>query len=123
MKAPIELYRKAFPEIKHGRSQIRGDIGPSRRHPKGWQGVVRATDEEGVVIIHTFGHAPEEYSIRRPGFGSQVVEALIPLAVSTQGDELRVTGASAFDNQIVLVKKVSLQSRGVKIPMSLNLEA
>ena len=61
-----------------------------------------------MVVIHTFDNAPEEFLIRLPGSGWQVVETLTPLAVSTEGDELYVIGASAFDSQIVLVKKSSI---------------
>lgn len=103
VKRAIDLYRKAVPTIKHGKSRIRGNTGPSWRHPTGWQAVVQTTDVEGLVVIHIFEGAPREFSIPLPGWN--IVETLSPLAVEMDGDELRVGGASAFDSQVVLIRK------------------
>jgi len=105
VKNAVELYRKAVPAIKHGKSRIEGDIGPSWRHPRGWQGVVRTTEDDGIVVIHTFEQTPEEFFIQLPGLDWQIVEVLTPLAASIDGDHLAVVGGSAFESQVVLVRR------------------
>jgi alpha-galactosidase len=105
VKHAIDLYKKAVPVIKYGKSRIKGEIGPSWRHPTGWQGVVRTTEDEGIVVIHAFEQTPQEFSVQLPGPDWQIVEVLTSLAVKTDGDHLEVVGASAFDSQVVLVRR------------------
>jgi alpha-galactosidase len=67
--------------------------------------VVRTTEDEGIVVIHTFEETPKEFSVQLPGPGWRIVEMLTPLAVNSDGDHLDVVGASAFDSQVVLVRR------------------
>ena len=60
------FYRTVWPIIKHGTSRRFGSIGPSWRHPSGWQSVVRVGQEgnSALVVTHTFADSPAE--IRTP---------------------------------------------------------
>lgn len=51
----IAFYKEVAPIIKDGTSILYGSALKSVRHPVGWQGVVRATKKESLVVIHTFG--------------------------------------------------------------------
>jgi alpha-galactosidase len=88
-----------------GRSRIKGDIGPSWRHPTGWQAVVRATEDDGIVIVHSFEKTPPEFCIQLPRPDWRVVEMFTPLATKINGDRLEVVGASPFDSQVVLLRR------------------
>jgi alpha-galactosidase len=67
--------------------------------------VVRTTEEDGIVVIHTFEQTPRQFSVQLPGPDWRIVEMLTPLAVNIDGDHLEVVGASAFDSQVVLVRR------------------
>jgi alpha-galactosidase len=60
------FYRIIWPIIKHGTSRRFGSIGPSWRHPSGWQSVVRVGQggNSALVVTHTFADSPAE--IRTP---------------------------------------------------------
>jgi alpha-galactosidase len=60
VKRALQLYRKATPIIKHGISRRFGQIGPSWRHPRGWQGVLRTSLDQGsaLAVIHAFEDRP-----------------------------------------------------------------
>jgi alpha-galactosidase len=60
------FYRIVWPIIKHGTSRRFGSLGPSWRHPSGWQSVLRAGQEGNstLVVTHTFADSPAE--IRTP---------------------------------------------------------
>ncbi|KAK0732262.1 glycoside hydrolase superfamily [Lasiosphaeris hirsuta] len=105
VKDAIKLYKKAVPAIKYGTSRIKGDVGPSWRHPRGWQGVVRTTEDDGVVVIHTFAQTPRELSLQLPGPGWRIVEVLTPLTAKIDGDLLKVVGASVFDSQVIVMRR------------------
>jgi alpha-galactosidase len=62
------LYRAAAPIIRDGVSRRNGEIGPSWRHPTGWQGVIRtaADGRSSLVVLHAFGGAPSEAAVQLP---------------------------------------------------------
>ncbi|MBB5353456.1 alpha-galactosidase [Haloferula luteola] len=68
----IALYQKAAPVIKYGISRRFGAVGESWRDPRGWQAVVRQSDNQALVVVHTFGGAPA--IIEMPLAGDWVLE-------------------------------------------------
>jgi len=71
-----KLYRQATPIIKYGSSRRFGEIGPSWRHPRGWQGVVRISQSESaaLVVIHAFEDHPAQAQVPLPGTHWRIVE-------------------------------------------------
>jgi alpha-galactosidase len=65
--AAVGLYQKAAPVIKHGKSRRFGTLGESWRHPEGWQAVVRTSDAQALVVVHTFAGAPDQLAIPLAG--------------------------------------------------------
>ena len=66
--AAQNLYRIAWPIIKHGKSRRYGTIGPSWRHPSGWQSVVRVGQDANSVLVvaHAFAGLPAEFQTPLP---------------------------------------------------------
>jgi alpha-galactosidase len=62
------LYRAAVPIIRDGTSRRSGEIGPSWRHPTGWQGMTRtaADGRSALVVLHAFGEAPSDVAVPLP---------------------------------------------------------
>ncbi|MCS6243849.1 MAG: alpha-galactosidase [Opitutus sp.] len=54
VRSVLELYKRISPIIRDGRSRLLREIGPSRRHPRGWQAVVRTAGDEALVVFHAF---------------------------------------------------------------------
>jgi len=56
----MALYRRAAPIIGDGISRHFGEIGPSWRHPTGWQAIRRisADNQSALVVMHTFASPP-----------------------------------------------------------------
>ncbi|KAB5576201.1 family 36 glycoside hydrolase [Coniochaeta sp. 2T2.1] len=106
VKEAIEMYKKAVPAIRKGRSRIVGQIGPSWRHPTGWQGVIRATADFGLVVVHTFQMPPDEFHVHLPGVGWRVVATLTPMVVCQDGDQLSFVNAGEFNSQVLLVSRL-----------------
>ena len=52
----MQLYRRVFSIIRDGVSTFHGETGPSWRHPRGWQAVVRtsAREDRALVVVHSF---------------------------------------------------------------------
>lgn len=59
----IALYGKAAPVIKYGTSRRFGELGESWRHPQGWQAVVRTSESQALVVLHTFAGSPERMTV------------------------------------------------------------
>lgn len=57
VKEAMALYRQAAPIIRDGISRRFGQIGPSWRHPSGWQAVMRigADAKSALLVLHAFG--------------------------------------------------------------------
>lgn len=73
--AAMELYRRVWPVIKHGRSRRFGPPISSWRHPAGWQGVLRVADDGAAALAVVHGFA---------GCGKRVVELPLPGGKSWQ---------------------------------------
>lgn len=57
------FYGKAASIIDHGVSQRFGSRIVSYRAPRGWQAVVRRGETQTLVVVHTFGAAPEAVTL------------------------------------------------------------
>jgi alpha-galactosidase len=75
VRQAITLYQRAVPAIRDGKSTLHRSIGPSWRHPTGWQAVVRQTPTLAVVIVHAFAEAPPSITIPLPG-NWQIIDGL-----------------------------------------------
>ncbi len=63
----IALYGRAAPVIKYGRSRKYGPAPASWRHPRGWQALVRRSETQALVVVHTFENAPESIEVPLEG--------------------------------------------------------
>jgi len=106
------LYRRVAPIIKHGTSRIWGEVGPSWRHPSGWQAVVRMADDKktALVVLHAFANAPSRVEVPLPDVGSWQVAAqfLGPanIRIEIRGDLVVLTIPADFGAQVVLLERV-----------------
>ena len=68
LQQAMALYQLAAPIIKHGTSRSFGHLGPSWRHPKGWQAVRRLSEDgkSALLVVHTFANAPATIEIPWP---------------------------------------------------------
>lgn len=105
LKEAIDLYKRAAPVIRKGTSRFCGRIGSSWRHPTGWQGIIRATAELGVVIVHTFQTPPVEFYIQLPGSGWRILAALTPMVYDQNGDQLKFVDVGEFNSQVLLLSR------------------
>lgn len=90
------FYAKAAPIIDHGVSQRFGSRIISYRAPKGWQAVVRRGETQTLVVVHTFGAAPEAVTLP---VGGKIAAQLMRegLTVTHPDDRLTVHGLTDFD--------------------------
>ena len=72
----MEFFRQVRHIIRDGLSAFFGDApAGSWRHPEGWQAVVRETEHEALVVIHTFGGTiPEKVVL--PVRGKQILRVM-----------------------------------------------
>ncbi len=55
IKQSQAFYESAAPVIRDGRSRIYRAMSASWNHPRGWQAVVRHTENKALLVAHTFG--------------------------------------------------------------------
>lgn len=67
VREAIDFYQKSAPVIKYGRSRRAGEIGKSWRHPEGWQAVVRVSENQALIVLHSFANAPDRVNIPLEG--------------------------------------------------------
>lgn len=104
VREAIELYGKAAPVIKYGKSRHFGELGESWRHPEGWQAVVRRSDELALVVVHTFAGAPE--SIELPFDGDWELEGTLGEGLPERaGDTLHFRPAGDFHGSAWLFRR------------------
>ena len=89
------FYAKAAPIIDRGVSAIYGSHIVSYRAPRGWQGVVRRGAKQTLVVIHTFGDAPDAVTL--PVGGKIAAQFMRPGLTVEHGDCLTVRGLNDFD--------------------------
>src|SRR5690606_36107992 len=70
------LYGRVAPIIKHGVSRLHRDLGPSRRHPRRWQAMVRTSDDgrQALIVAHAFADTPTTAAIPLPPGDWRIVE-------------------------------------------------
>lgn len=90
------FYGKAASIIDHGVSQRFGSRIVSYRAPKGWQAVVRRGETQTLVVMHTFGAAPEAVTL--PAGGKIAAQFMREDLTATHLDgQLTVHGLTDFD--------------------------
>lgn len=90
------FYAKAAPIIDHGVSGRFGSRIVSYRAPKGWQAVVRRGETQTLVVVHTFGAAPEAVTL--PVGGKIAAQFMRDgLTVTHLDGQLTLQGLADFD--------------------------
>ncbi len=58
----MDLYRSVWPVIKHGRSRRFGPDSASYRQPRGWQAMLRTSDDgtRALAVMHAFADPPPD---------------------------------------------------------------
>jgi len=85
-KRALELYAKAAPVLRDGRTHWFGPLAMAWRHPEGWQLIVRvaADGQTALVVAHAFGGVlPEVAECELPGGPWVVDETLAETTVPT----------------------------------------
>lgn len=91
----IAFYQKVAPIIRDGRSRKQGEIGPSWRHPRGWQAMVRISGSRCLVVVHTFENAPASVTVTLdPGWkiASRFGDDRLTATMTKGGLELTLAG-------------------------------
>ena len=96
----IALYEKAAPVIKYGTSRRFGEMGERWRYPQGWQAMVRVSEKQALVVLHTFANAPGEVVV--PLDGEWIAVGGAPRPVD---DELRVSTGGDFTGHVWLYRR------------------
>jgi alpha-galactosidase len=103
-----EIVRQAI-RIKHGTSRRFGTLGPSWRHPKGWQAVRRLSrsQETALVVVHAFAEAPETVEVALPSAKWKLVGQLADsdFAFELIDKGLRINLPADFSGAVLLLKR------------------
>jgi alpha-galactosidase len=106
LRKAIDMYKQSVPAIRDGTSRIQGDVGESWRHPQGWQGVVRSTCSQVLVVIHTFEKSPRDLTLELPRGSWRIVSTLTAMAVEIGEDGgLEASASADFEGQVVLLSR------------------
>ena len=95
MDAGTSFYAKAAPIIDRGVSARYGSQIVSYRAPKGWQAVVRRGETQTLVVVHTFGAAPE--AVTMPVGGKIAAQFMREGLTVTAAENLALHGLTDFD--------------------------
>lgn len=102
MEEGTRFYALAAPVIDRGRSRRFGPPVLSYRSPKGWQAMVRKGEKQTLVVVHTFGSAPQQITLPVTGRIAAVF-ARDGLTV-VQTDAVCVNGLQNFDAAAFLLE-------------------
>ena len=103
MDEGTEFYAKAAPIIDRGVSQRFGPPIVSYRAPRGWQAVVRRGKTQTLVVVHTFGSAPETVTLPVSGkIAAQFMRS--GLTVTQTNGLLAVHGLTDFDAAAIILE-------------------
>jgi alpha-galactosidase len=105
VKTATELYQRCIPVIRNGVSRIPSKTGESWRHPRGWQGVVRSTPTQAMVVLHSFYESAGALTVPFPGGEWRIVSQLTQVTVSVKGAVLEGSFERDLDAQGVLLEK------------------
>ncbi|HEY5893297.1 MAG TPA: glycoside hydrolase family 36 protein [Chthoniobacterales bacterium] len=100
------LYRQTAPIIKHGTSRRVGAWGPSWRHPRGWQAVVRqAADQQWLlVVVHAFESSPAQIHAPLPA-GSWRIAGALGNPVQVADGSLVCPGIADFSARVAVLRR------------------
>ncbi len=104
----LELYRAVVPVLRDGRSKILREIGPSRRHPCGWQAVLRVAGDEALVVFHAFDRTAGkvfEVSLEETGDWEIKSEIGVEAAFTRSDTTLVITVGESFSALVVHLKR------------------
>lgn len=100
----IEYYKRCAPVIRDGKSYRYGPEVRSYGHPEGYQIMVRRTEREAVIVLHTFEKAGDICGQipALKGFQLESVFGSLKAGVSLETDgTLKVSGIEAFDGMVM----------------------
>jgi alpha-galactosidase len=105
----IQLYGRASSIIKHGISRFSGIVGPSWRHPDGWQAVMRISPDGRsiLMVVHTFAHAPKKIEVALPEGSWEIVGRLGGDGVCLRGQVVDFPTCQDFTGTVVLLKQTT----------------
>lgn len=108
VKKATTMYKRCVRVIRDGKSTgIVGDfVGKSGRHPRGWQGVVRHTAEQVMVVVHGFKEAPQRWSVAIPAGQWCVLETLSSTKIEKKGSNIEGHFSADWQAQVVLLEKI-----------------
>jgi alpha-galactosidase len=108
LKKATAMYKRCVGVIRDGMSTgIMGDfVGESWRHPQGWQGVVRHTAEQVIVVVHGFRKATQRWSVMLPAGQWCVLETLSPTKIDKKGGNVVGHFSGDWQAQVVLLERM-----------------
>lgn len=98
----IALYRKAVPVLKDGKNHLHREIVHSYVHPRGYQWFERTNEHWKLIVLHTFGNAPETVEIPLKGKWDLAGNFGAECAVCNR---LKFSGLQDFIGGVVLLKR------------------
>ena len=94
----IAFFKDVRHIIRDGRSEFYGSVSASWRHPEGWQAICRSTQDESLVVIHTFGgEHPDKVSIPVKGNAVKKIMCSEDNEVSLENGMLTVALKAEFE--------------------------
>lgn len=103
LKGLLCFYGDASGIIDRGVSQRFGPTIVSYRAPRGWQAVVRRGETQTLVVVHTFGSAPETVTL--PVSGKIAAQFMRDGLTAAQTDgQLAVHGLTDFDAAAIILE-------------------
>ena len=104
----MAFYREVAPIIKYGTSRKHGEIGPSWRHPSGWQALVRVSSDfkQILVVAHAYAKAPREVAVPLPDADWHIAATFA---------EKRATGARIIGRQLLIAFTGEFSARAFRL--------
>lgn len=102
MEQGVRFYALAAPVIDRGRSSRLGQPVFSYRAPTGWQAISRRGDTRTLLVLHTFGQAPDRLVLPAEG-GIAAVFARPGLGIRPVPGGVEITGLRDFDAAALLL--------------------
>lgn len=104
VKKANQLYQQSTSVIRDGTSRPMQQIGTSWRHPNGWQGIVRSTPEQTLIVLHSFQNSPGTVTVPLPKGEWKTVGKLTSVPVLVREIDLEASFKSGFDAQVILLE-------------------
>jgi len=106
----MQLYRRVVPVIKHGTSRRFQQLGSSWRHPRGWQAVVRKSNDgrTALVVAHRFAGGPGAVEVPFPVSKSWHIDTefsdVAPESIVTSTGNLRIVFTGDFSGRVIFLR-------------------